>query len=147
MNYILQVIHIQCLKRMESSWFIHSLLWISVDEDFSCNKRSQKFVHRNYKILTYRRNRCAFPWITHLHNILKWSGYSMCNRRSQFFSSVCVYFRIKKIHVHWFKKHPFQVYWLHIEKFIEDLESVRRYFGIDRLNLLGHSWGAILGAL
>ena len=23
--------------------------------------------------------------------------YNMCNRRSQFFSSVCVYFRIKKI--------------------------------------------------
>ena len=35
---------------------------------------------------------------------------------------------------------------LHIDKYIADLEEVRRYFGIDRLTLFGHSWGAVLGA-
>ncbi len=35
---------------------------------------------------------------------------------------------------------------LHIDKYIADIEAVRRHFGIDRLNLLGHSWGASLGA-
>ena len=36
---------------------------------------------------------------------------------------------------------------LHVDKYISDLEIVRQYFGIDRMNLLGHSWGAVLGAL
>jgi proline iminopeptidase len=35
---------------------------------------------------------------------------------------------------------------LHIDKYIADLEAIRQYFGINRLNLLGHSWGAVLGA-
>jgi proline iminopeptidase len=35
---------------------------------------------------------------------------------------------------------------LHLDKYVADLEAIRRYFGIDRLNLLGHSWGAVLGA-
>ena len=35
---------------------------------------------------------------------------------------------------------------LHIDKYIADLEAVRRYFGIERLTLFGHSWGAVLGA-
>lgn len=35
---------------------------------------------------------------------------------------------------------------LHINTYIADLEEVRRYFGIDRLQLFGHSWGAVLGA-
>lgn len=35
---------------------------------------------------------------------------------------------------------------LHIDKYIADLEAIRRHFGIDRLNILGHSWGAALGA-
>ncbi len=35
---------------------------------------------------------------------------------------------------------------LHIDRYIADLEEVRRYFGIDRLTLFGHSWGAVLGA-
>jgi proline iminopeptidase len=36
---------------------------------------------------------------------------------------------------------------LHIDEYIADLEAVRRYFGIERLTLIGHSWGALLGAL
>jgi len=36
---------------------------------------------------------------------------------------------------------------LHADKHIEDLEAVRRHFAIDRLTLLGHSWGAGLAAL
>jgi proline iminopeptidase len=36
---------------------------------------------------------------------------------------------------------------LHIDRYIADLEAVRRHFGINRLNLLGHSWGATLGVL
>jgi proline iminopeptidase len=35
---------------------------------------------------------------------------------------------------------------LHIDKYITDLEKVRLYFGIDRMKLVGHSWGAVLGA-
>ncbi len=35
---------------------------------------------------------------------------------------------------------------LHIDAHISDLEAVRTYFGIDRLTLLGHSWGAMLAA-
>jgi proline iminopeptidase len=35
---------------------------------------------------------------------------------------------------------------LHIDRYLADLEEVRRYFGIDRMTLLGHSWGAVLGA-
>jgi len=34
---------------------------------------------------------------------------------------------------------------LHIDKYIADLEEVRRYFGIDRLTIFSHSWGAMLG--
>ncbi len=35
---------------------------------------------------------------------------------------------------------------LHIENHIEDLEAVRQYLGIERLNLFGHSWGSLLGS-
>jgi proline iminopeptidase len=35
---------------------------------------------------------------------------------------------------------------LHIDRYIADLDEVRRYFGIERLTLFGHSWGAVLGA-
>jgi pimeloyl-ACP methyl ester carboxylesterase len=35
---------------------------------------------------------------------------------------------------------------LHLDKYVADLEAIRQYFGINRLNLLGHSWGAVLGA-
>jgi proline iminopeptidase len=31
--------------------------------------------------------------------------------------------------------------------FVADLEAVRRHFGLERLTLLGHSWGAFLAAL
>lgn len=31
-----------------------------------------------------------------------------------------------------------------IDAFIEDIESVRRAFGIEKMNLVGHSWGGIL---
>ena len=33
------------------------------------------------------------------------------------------------------------------ERFVEDLEAVRRHFGLARVTLLGHSWGAGLAAL
>ena len=36
---------------------------------------------------------------------------------------------------------------LHAERFVDDLEAVRMHFGLDRLTLLGHSWGAALAAL
>ena len=36
---------------------------------------------------------------------------------------------------------------LHADKHVEDLEAVRRHFAIDRLTLLGHSWGSGLAAL
>ncbi len=36
---------------------------------------------------------------------------------------------------------------LHADAHVEDLEAVRRHFGIERLTLLGHSWGAGLAAL
>lgn len=35
---------------------------------------------------------------------------------------------------------------LHVDKHVADLEAVRRHFAIDRLTLLGHSWGAGLAA-
>lgn len=35
---------------------------------------------------------------------------------------------------------------LHIDRYIEDLEAVRQYFGIEQLTLLGHSWGALLAS-
>jgi proline iminopeptidase len=35
---------------------------------------------------------------------------------------------------------------LHIRQFVEDLESVRRFFGLDRMRLLAHSFGALLVA-
>ncbi|MFC1564249.1 alpha/beta fold hydrolase [candidate division KSB1 bacterium] len=31
-----------------------------------------------------------------------------------------------------------------IDNFIEDIEGIRNYFNIDKMNLLGHSWGGIL---
>jgi proline iminopeptidase len=36
---------------------------------------------------------------------------------------------------------------LSAERFVEDLEAVRRHFGMARTRLLGHSWGAGLAAL
>lgn len=33
------------------------------------------------------------------------------------------------------------------ERFAEDLEAVRSHFGLSRLNILGHSWGAAVAAL
>jgi proline iminopeptidase len=33
------------------------------------------------------------------------------------------------------------------ERFVDDLESLRKHFGIKRLNLLGHSWGTGVAAL
>ena len=33
---------------------------------------------------------------------------------------------------------------LHIDRLIEDLEALRVHLSIDRLNLIGHSWGAML---
>ncbi len=33
---------------------------------------------------------------------------------------------------------------INIAAFVADLEAIRRYFKIERLNLLGHSWGGIL---
>lgn len=36
---------------------------------------------------------------------------------------------------------------LDAQRFVDDLEAVRRHFGLDRLTLLGHSWGAALAAL
>jgi proline iminopeptidase len=35
---------------------------------------------------------------------------------------------------------------LHIEEHVADLESVRQHFGLRRMALLGHSWGALLAA-
>jgi proline iminopeptidase len=35
---------------------------------------------------------------------------------------------------------------LHIDEHIADLEAVRRHFGLGRMALLGHSWGALLAA-
>jgi proline iminopeptidase len=31
-----------------------------------------------------------------------------------------------------------------ISRFVEDIEAIRQYFGIQQLNLLGHSWGGFL---
>jgi proline iminopeptidase len=36
---------------------------------------------------------------------------------------------------------------LDAQRFVDDLEAVRQHFGLERLNLLGHSWGAGLAAL
>src|SRR5262245_20869339 len=36
---------------------------------------------------------------------------------------------------------------LDVQCFVDDLEAVRRKFGLDRLNLIGHSWGSGLAAL
>jgi proline iminopeptidase len=36
---------------------------------------------------------------------------------------------------------------LDAQRFVDDLEVVRSHFGLDRLALLGHSWGAALAAL
>ena len=33
---------------------------------------------------------------------------------------------------------------IHIDTFIADIEGIREAFGIERMNLLGHSWGGIL---
>ncbi len=33
---------------------------------------------------------------------------------------------------------------VNIDTFIDDIEAVRRHFGLERMNLLGHSWGGIL---
>jgi proline iminopeptidase len=35
---------------------------------------------------------------------------------------------------------------LTIDRHVDDVEEVRRHFGLDRMILLGHSWGATLGA-
>ena len=34
MNYILQLIHIQCFKRMEPPWFVHTILCVSAHGGF-----------------------------------------------------------------------------------------------------------------
>ena len=36
---------------------------------------------------------------------------------------------------------------LDAQRFVEDLEALRSHFGVQRLNLLGHSWGAAVAAL
>jgi proline iminopeptidase len=36
---------------------------------------------------------------------------------------------------------------LDAQRFIEDLEAIRRHFGIERLSLFGHSWGSAVAAL
>jgi proline iminopeptidase len=36
---------------------------------------------------------------------------------------------------------------LDAQRFVDDLETVRQHFGLDRLNLLSHSWGAAVAAL
>lgn len=36
---------------------------------------------------------------------------------------------------------------LDAQRFAEDLEAIRRHFGLERLTLLGHSWGAGVVAL
>lgn len=36
---------------------------------------------------------------------------------------------------------------LDAERFVEDLEALRRHFGLERLTILGHSWGAGVAAL
>jgi len=33
---------------------------------------------------------------------------------------------------------------LHIDRFVADIEAIRRHFGFDRLGVVGHSWGGIL---
>ncbi len=33
---------------------------------------------------------------------------------------------------------------INIDTFVADIEAVRNHFGLDRINLLGHSWGGIL---
>jgi proline iminopeptidase len=36
---------------------------------------------------------------------------------------------------------------LNAQRFIEDVEAIRKYFGIQRFELLGHSWGTAIAAL
>jgi len=36
---------------------------------------------------------------------------------------------------------------LRVEKFLDDLERLRRHLGLEKLRLIGHSWGATLGLL
>ncbi len=36
---------------------------------------------------------------------------------------------------------------LHVERFLEDLESLRARLGLDHLTIIGHSWGATLGLM
>jgi proline iminopeptidase len=36
---------------------------------------------------------------------------------------------------------------LDVQRFVDDLDAVRRHFGIEQLTLLGHSWGAAIAAL
>jgi proline iminopeptidase len=33
------------------------------------------------------------------------------------------------------------------QRFVDDLEAIRKHFGIKRINLLGHSWGTVVEAL
>jgi proline iminopeptidase len=34
-----------------------------------------------------------------------------------------------------------------IDNFVEDLEGIRKSFGLNKMNILGHSWGGLLGML
>lgn len=36
---------------------------------------------------------------------------------------------------------------LHIDRFVEDLDALRQTLGVDRIDLLGHSWGAMLALI
>src|SRR6188474_237828 len=36
---------------------------------------------------------------------------------------------------------------LDAQRFVEDLEAIRKHFNIERLSLLGHSWGSAITAL
>jgi proline iminopeptidase len=42
--------------------------------------------------------------------------------------------------------HPLDACQINMKRFIEDLEAVRKYFGCDKIVLLGHSWGGLLAA-
>jgi len=41
---------------------------------------------------------------------------------------------------------PFDPYQITMERYVQDLEAVRKYFGAEKIILLGHSWGGILAA-